>query len=196
MKRKGNFYKDICNKDNIRKAIMMASKGKRHRSNVARIIENIDEYVDIIYKMLVSKNIKLSPYKKMKIHDGTSRKERIIFKPAFFPDQCIHWCLMLQIQDILQNGMYEYCCASVKGRGIHYGAKYIKRILKNDRKNTKYCLKMDIVKFYKSIVKEICKRKYRKKIKDCNVLNLMDAIIDSNVEEGLPIRILYIAIIC
>lgn len=116
MKRKGNFYNDICNKTNIKRAIIGAAKGKKNRDNVLKIIENIDKYVDILYSMLSSKNIKLSPYKKMAIHDGANKKERIIFKPAFFPDQCIHWSLMLQLQPILQKGMYEYCCASVPNR--------------------------------------------------------------------------------
>ena len=34
---------------------------------------------------------------------------------------------MQQIQPIIQKGMYEYCCASVPNRGIHYGGKYIKK---------------------------------------------------------------------
>ncbi len=188
MKRKGNFYNDICNKDNIKKAIIEAAKGKKYRNNVARILENIDNYVDILFNMLDTKKIKLSPYKKMTIHDGANKKERIIFKPAFFPDQCIHWSLMLQLQPILQKGMYEYCCASVPNRGIHYGSTYIKRILKDDRKNTKYCLKLDVKKFYPSIDKNVCKRKFRRIIKDYDVLNLIDAIIDSSNESGLPIR--------
>lgn len=187
MKRKGNFYNDICNKENIKRAILLAAKGKKNRRNVEKILENIDKYVDILYQMLQSKNIKLSPYKKMTIRDGANKKERIIFKPAFFPDQCIHWTLMLQLQPLLQKGMYEYSCASVPNRGIHYGATYIKRILKDDRKNTKYCLKLDIKKFYPSIDKTICKKKFRRIIKDYDVINLIDTIIDSNSEKGLPI---------
>ena len=73
--------------DNIKKAIIEAAKGKKDRNNVARILENIDKYVDILFNMLTTKEIKLSPYKKMTIHDGANKKERIIFKPAFFPDQ-------------------------------------------------------------------------------------------------------------
>ena len=123
----------------------------------------------------------------MKIQDGTRKKERIIFKPRFYPDQIIHWCLMLQIEDIISRGMYQYCCASVKNKGILYAAKYIKRFLVQDRKNTKYCLKLDVKKFYPSIDKQILKRKFLKIIKDIDTLNLIDLIIDSS-EEGLPIR--------
>ena len=186
MKRKGNFYADIYDKQNIKKAILKASAGKHSRGNVKKIIDNIDYYVDEIQNMLISKKIQLSPYKKMKIHDGANRKERIIFKPAFYPDQCIHWSLMLQLQPLLEKGMYEYCCASVPNRGIHYGAKLIKRILKDDKKNTKYCLKLDVKKFYPSIDKFCMKKKFRAIIKDYDVLDLIDQIIDSS-ESGLPI---------
>ena len=77
---------------------------------------------------------------------------------------------MLQIEGILKKGMYDYCCASVKGRGIIYAVKYIKKILKEDRKNTKYCLKLDIKKFYPSIDKELLKRKFRRKVQNKDYL--------------------------
>lgn len=195
MKRIGNIYSKLCDKNNIKIAIIKASAGKKNRRNVTKVIENIDYYVDDVYKMLIDKNIKLSPYKKMKIHDGANRKERIIFKPAFYPDQIIHWCIMLQIQPILEKGMYEYCCASVPNRGIHYGGKLIKKILKDDKKNTKYCLKLDIKKFYPSIDKFCMKTKFRRIIKDYDMLNLIDKIIDSS-ESGLPIRKLHITMVC
>lgn len=187
MKRIGNIYSKLCDKNNIKIAILKASAGKKSRKNVVKIVNNIDYYVDDICKMLVDKSIKLSPYKKMKIHDGVNKKERIIFKPAFYPDQVIHWCIMLQLQPILEKGMYEYCCASVPNRGIHYGGKLIKRILKDDKKNTKYCLKLDVKKFYPSIDKFCMKSKFRRIIKDYDMLDLIDKIIDSS-ESGLPIR--------
>ncbi len=83
--------------------------------------------------------------------------------------------------------MYDYCCASVEDRGIHYGAKYIKKILVRDRKNTKYCLKLDVKKFYPSIDRQILKRKFMRIIKDRDTLDLIDLIVDSG-KEGLPIR--------
>lgn len=187
MKRANNIYNKICDKNNIRKAIAEASKGKKNRKEVLEVINNVDYYVDALKNILDSKEIKLSPYKKRTIHDGANKKERIIYKAQFFPDQCIHWCLMLQITDLIKRGMYDYCCASIPGRGIHYGAKYIKRVLKDDRKNTKYCLKLDIKKFYPSINKEICKMKFRRIIKDWDTLDLIDTIIDSSPDGGLPI---------
>lgn len=186
MKRVGNIYQKIIDKNNIRKAILNAAKRKRKRKNVKYVIQNITEATDEIYEILKNNKFQPSPYEKVKIMDGVRKKERIIYKPAFYPDQIIHWALMLQIEDILMKGMYYYNCASIKGRGLLHATKYIEKILVQDRKNTKYCLKLDIKKFYPSVDKNLLKRKFRKKIKDRYTLDLIDKIIDSS-EEGLPI---------
>ncbi len=186
MKTEKNIYIKIIDKNNICKAILNASKGKKNRSNVKKILDNIYFYVDVIYEQLKSKTYIPNKYEEKIIQDGVRKKERIIYKPRFFPDQIIHWALMQQIEDIIKRGMYEYCCGSVKNRGILYGVKYLKKILVRDRKNTKYCLKLDIKKFYPSINQSILKRKFRKIIKDRDTLDLIDLIVDS-AEQGVPI---------
>ncbi len=187
MKRKGNIYPLIIETNNIKRAILNASKGKKDRKSVKRINDNIDHYTLEIQRMLKNKTYIPSPYIEMKIQDGTRKKERIIYKPKFYPDQCIHWALMQQIESLLMRGMYEFCCASIRNRGIHYASRHIKKILVRDRKNTKYCLKLDVKKFYPSIDKEILKRKFMRIIKDRDTLELLDLIIDSS-KQGLPIR--------
>ena len=195
MKRKNNLYKKIIDKNNIRQAILTASKKKKTRKSVLMVLDNINMYVEKIHAMLETETYIPSKYHKMVIHDGVNKKERIIYKPNFYPDQIVHWALMLQIEPILLKGMYCYCCGSIRGRGISYGAKHMKKILVTDRKNTKYCLKLDIKKFYPSIDKEILKKKFRHIIKERETLNLIDIIIDSS-EQGVPIRKLYKSVVC
>ena len=144
MKRVGNLYSKVTNLNNIEYAILMASKGKKNRKMVEEILDYSKIYARKIQKMLVDKTYVPSLYKKQKIYDGARKKERYIFKPKFYPDQCIHWALMLYLEPILMKKMYCYNCASIKGRGIHYGVKYLKKILVIDRKNTKYCSYIDI----------------------------------------------------
>ena len=195
MKRKGNIYPLIIEKNNIKKAILNASKGKKERKSVKKVCDDIEHYTLEIQKMLQNKTYKPSPYIEMKIHDGTRKKERTIYKPRFYPDQCIHWAIMQQIEPLLMRGMYEFCCASIRNRGIHYASKHIKKILVRDRKNTKYCLKLDVKKFYPSIDKEILKRKFMRIIKERETLDLIDLIVDSS-KEGVPIRKLYKSMVC
>ena len=65
------------------------------------------------------------------------------------------------------------------GRGIHYASKKLDKYLNTNIEETKYCLKLDIQKFYPNINHEILKNLLRKKIKDKDLLIELDKIIDS-----------------
>ncbi len=187
MKRKGNLWSSIIDKNNIQQAIYNSSKGKRNRATVKKILNNIVHYTNEIQKILISGYV-ASEYDKKKIFDGARQKERIIYRPKFYPDQIIHWCLMQIVEPIFIRGNYIFSCASIKGRGQIYAVKYIQKILKKDRKYTKYNLKLDINKFYPTINKSILKCKFRRIIKDRNTLTLLDTIVDSYAEPtGVPI---------
>lgn len=186
MKRQGNIYKDICDIENIRLAIYKAAYGKRKKNNVKRVLDDIDKYAYAVQKMLKERTFRPSPYSEKTIRDTCAGKNRTIFKPRFFPDQIVHWSLMLQIQPLIMRGMYAWSCGSIPKRGIHYCKKNIEKVVRQDRKNTKYCLKLDISKFYPSINKNLLKQSFRRIIKDEETLKLIDVIIDSH-ENGLPI---------
>lgn len=185
MKRIGCIYDRICNLDSIQEAIMKASLGKRNQKRVKKIINNIDLYARKVRQLLQERTYVPSPYEIKIIEDGANKKQRTIYKPRFYPDQIIHWALMLQLQPMIMRGMYEYSCGSIPGRGTSYGQKTLRKWIDSDYKNTKYCLQLDISKFYPSIDNEILKEKFRKRIKDKNCLGLIDTIIDSG--QGLPI---------
>lgn len=185
MKRVGFIYPEIVTIDNLKNAMWKASKGKRNQERVKKILEHADFYAVKLQQELETKTYKPSDPVVKEIKDGTSGKVRTIYKPKFYPDQVVHWALMLQLEPIMMKGMYEYNCGSVSGRGTSYGQKSIRNWLDNDHKNTKYCLKMDISKFYPSIKPGILKAMLRRKIKDPECLWLLGLIIDST--DGLPI---------
>lgn len=58
MKRVGNIYEKITKKENIRQAILNASKGKKNRKSVIKILDDINFYVNEIYNMLINKTYK------------------------------------------------------------------------------------------------------------------------------------------
>lgn len=151
-----------------------------------KVLDNIDKCTVEIQEMLVNKTYIPSPYIEETIKDGASGKERVIFKPKFYPDQCIHWAIMQVIEPHIAKGMYEYSCGSVPKRGIHYAQNRVNRWIKRDRKHTKYILQIDITKFYPSVKHEVLKLMLRSKFKDNDLLWVLDEIIDS-VENGLPI---------
>lgn len=185
MKRVGYIYDNIHDIDNIKEAVMNSSKKKRDQKRVKKILDNKDYYAEKISEMIKNKTYEPSPYIIKKIYCGISNKEREIYKPRYYPDQIIHWALMQQIEHIIMRGMYYYTCGSIPGRGSGRGQKAIRKWIDNDYKNTKYCLKMDITKFYPSVDNRLLKQMIRRKIKDKDCLWLIDTIIDS--AEGLPV---------
>jgi len=186
MKRVGHLYERICDLENIKQAIMKASLGKRQKKHVQRVLADPDRHAATVREMLLARTYVPSPYTIKVIRDGPAQKERQIYKPRFYPDQVIHWALMLQLQPVIMRGMYEYSCGSVPGRGTSYGQKALRRWLDTDCRGTKYCLKMDISKFYPSVDLATLKATFRRHIKDADCLWLIDTIIDS-VPCGLPI---------
>ena len=136
--------------------------------------------------MLVNHSYKPSPYRIKTIVEGPKRKVRKISVPRFYPDQIVQWAVLLQIIPILSKGMDPFTCGSIPGRGISYAARYLKRWLHNDKRGTKYCLKLDIHHFYPSIWHGRLKGMLRRKFKDQELLSLLDLIIDST-STGLPI---------
>lgn len=182
MKRYGNLYPKIYDINNIRLAHQNAKKGKSHYNEVKMVEANPEKYFRLISEMLKDKTFRNSEYKVFTKIDGG--KERKIFKLPYFPDRIIHHCIMNILEPIWMKTLIYDTYSSLKGRGIHRGVKRLKRTL-SYKKNTKYCLKTDIKKFYPSINHNILKSIIRKKIKDPDLLWLLDEIIDS--ADGVPI---------
>jgi hypothetical protein len=186
LKRKGYIYEKMCDPELIRRAIRLAARGKKKRHDVRRVLADTDKHAAIIRDLLERQTFEPAPYMVSERYDSRCKKMRVIQRPKFFPDQVIHWITVLGIQDILMRGMYYWSCGSIPNRGGSHGRKAIKRWLTQDRKNTKYVLKLDIRHFYESIPHDRLINSLRRKIKDERALWLLRKIIEST-ERGVPI---------
>lgn len=182
MKRYNNLFEQICSIENIELA---DKKARLHKSNNYGIkIHDKHKQQDYkkLRKSLLNGTYKTSKYSTFKIYEP---KERIIFRLPYYPDRIVHHCIMNILEPIWVSVFTEDTYACIKNRGIHAIVKKLKKILRKDINGTKYCLKLDITKFYPSIDHKILKKIIRKKIKDKKLLCLLDSIIDS--AEGVPI---------
>jgi RNA-directed DNA polymerase len=182
MKRYGNLYTKIWDMDNIREAHHNAQRGKQHYHEVQMVNADEDKYLMQIQVMLRDKTFRNSEYEIFIKTD--SGKEREIYKLPYFPDRIIHHCVMQVLEPIWMSVFISDTYAALKGRGIHKGVKRVKLALR-DVDNTQYCLKFDVRKFYPSIDHGVLKVILRRKIKDPDVLWLLDEVIDS--ANGIPI---------
>lgn len=137
-------------------------------------------------KILHNPGMYLRDGKYKKINEGTRKKDREICMPAFFPEQCVHWAVMILIKPWFRKRMYIYSCACLEGRGVHYAQKAVNRYCRNMRES-KYCLQLDIRKFYQNIDKDILVGLLYKEIKDKRLVAVLKKIIYSYDRSGLPL---------
>jgi RNA-directed DNA polymerase len=181
MKRINNLFKQVYSMENLRLADMRARKGKSKQYGVIQHDKNREQNLFSLHEMLRTKTYKTSEYTTFKIYEP---KEREIFRLPYFPDRITHHAVMNVLESVFVSTFTADTYSCIKGRGIH-GAFYKLRKALLDQDGTAYCLKLDIKKFYPNVNHDILKQLLRRKIKDTDMLWLLDEIIDST--EGLPI---------
>jgi retron-type reverse transcriptase len=183
MKRFSNLYGQICSYDNLVAAAENARKGKGRQGAVKDFYKDFEGNLRQLQQELLTHSFKTSDYSVFTIYEP---KERIIYRLPF-RDRIVHWAIMLVVEPIWVRNFTRDTYSCITGRGIHAAFRKLKEDLK-DVAGTRYCLKVDVKKFYPTIDHGILKRIIRKKIKDSALLALLDGIIDSvPPDEGVPI---------
>lgn len=167
--------------DNLRLADQRAGKGKRWQPGVIQFSRNRESNLFLLHETLLNKAYKTSEYTVFKVYEP---KEREVYRLPYFPDRITHHAIMNLLEPIFMASFTADTYSCIKGKGIH-GASFKLRKSLLDTESAKYCLKMDIKKFYPSIDHQVLKQLLRRKIKDKDLLWLLDEIIDS--APGLPI---------
>ena len=181
MKRIGNIYPQIYSIENLELADTLASKGKSKQPGVIQHRMNQESNLLKIHEQLKNKTYCTSAYTTFTIFEP---KERLIFRLPYYPDRITHHAVMNVLEPIFVSTFTADTYSCIKGRGIHSALRAVKRALK-DVPGTHYCLKLDIRKFYPNVDHTILKQLLRRKIKDQDLLWLLDEIIVS--ANGLPI---------
>ncbi len=181
MKRIGNLFWKIVSPENLLQADYNACKGKYNQVGVVQHIARRPENLAEIHRLLVSGEFQTSLYQTFFVWEP---KKREIYRLPYYPDRIVHHAIMNIMEPIWVGCFTADTYACIKGRGIHSALLNVRKALK-DGVNTRYCLKLDVRKFYQSVDHDVLKAIIRKKIKDARLLSLLDGIIDS--AEGLPI---------
>jgi hypothetical protein len=180
MKRINNLFDKIISLDNLILADKKARKGKLKQLDVKRHIKNEKQNLESLHELLKHKKYETPAYKIFKIVDP---KEREIFRLPF-RERIVQHAIMNILEPLLTPMFVTNTYSCIKGRGILKASMDLRKYLK-DVEGTKYCLKLDIRKFYPSVNNKTLKLLIRQKIKDKDLLWLLDEIIDS--AKGLPI---------
>lgn len=182
MKSYNHLWEKFLSDENIKLAVKNMLKGKRHRLSVIRFLES-DDIVGKIRRY--ASQFKNANHHPVEIYDGIQRKKRKIIVPNVF-EQIVHHMVVNVLQPIFMKGMYEHSYGSIPKRGGHRAMRRLKRRIKKGGRNYKYCLKMDIKKYFDSIPIHIIVEKLERIIHDEKFLKVVKEIL-SVVECGIPL---------
>lgn len=148
MKRVRDIHKLICSAYNIEVADDKARKGK-HKHNWGIIKHNKRRAQD---NLKLQEQLKTNTYVTSKYDIFTIKepKERVIYRLPYYPDRITHHAIMNVLEPIWKKVFIKNTYACIKERGIHSLSSSLQKILKKDVEGTKYCLKLDIKKYYPS----------------------------------------------
>lgn len=194
MKTYKHLFEQLISPENIREAIKNAAKRKHNRPVVKEIFAHVDEHVAAIIKLLSEGGFKPQIHDIRIIRDGVKKKTREIVQPYFYRnkqgepvyEQIIQHAVVQVLKPIIMKSMYFHSNGSVPDRGCVTGMLYVRKYIRKNRYNDnnhpiKYFIQGDIHHFYQSVDINILKNMWRKKIKDERFLQVLFAILDSNI---------------
>lgn len=182
----GNLFEKIISLENLYLADENARKKKQNTHGVIIHDKNRKENLEELHNDLKNKTFSTSRYNSFKINET---KERIVSNLPYYPDRIVHHAIMNIIEPFWSKLIPYNSYACLKERGLTACANQVSKNIYYFRNSENlYCLKIDIKQFYPSINHEILKNIIRKRIKDNDLLWLLDEIIDSTRSDiGIPI---------
>lgn len=182
-KKIGKIYDKMLLDEEIDSGINRAAKQKKKRRQVKEIVNNKPQYKEKIKNILVTESfVPQKPYEKV-IWDESSGKERPVAYVKFYPDAIIHTMIVERLEEVFMPRFDPHSCSAIPKRGGAAAKKYIERAIREDPEHTKYCLKMDISKYFQSIDKKILIKQLHHIFKDKKFLKLCEDIINSYVAD-------------
>lgn len=180
-------YEKIYGFEALYKAYRKARKGKRWKEAAAKFEVNLLEALNLLSVMLKTKTYTLSPYSTFKVYEP---KERIVMSNSYKDKVVQHALCDNVLEQVFTKSFIYDNYASQKNKGTHFGLNRLREFMRSFYRSNGvdgWVLKCDVTKYFYCIRHDILKQKVRKYLTDAEVLWLVDMIIDSTEDVGIPI---------
>ncbi|WP_255202610.1 RNA-directed DNA polymerase [Acutalibacter muris] len=194
---------------NLYAGFLKARRGKRGKASVAKFEANLLEAICLLSEMLKNKTYRPSDYFVFRVYEP---KERVVMTNAFKDKVVQHSLCDNILEPAFSRAFIRDNYASQRGRGTHDGLYRLEEFMRSyyfSRKASAeqecreeglprhsprevnyadgWVLKCDISKYFYSIQHEPLKKMVRQYVHDSDLLWLVDMIIDSTPNPGIPI---------
>lgn len=180
MKRVGGLWSEVTGFSNLLEASRRAAAGKRSRPDVARFLLNLEPELVALGHELTTDSYRPGRYREFQILDPKPR----MISAAPFRDRVVHHALTQVLEPIFERRFSEHSYACRIGKGTHAAL----RVARAGASEFRYCLKLDVRKYFASIDHEILEGLLARVIKCKPTLRLAGRIIAGSNEQERVIR--------
>lgn len=172
MKRHGDLWKYVVDPENIELAYKRAKHGKTWQRTIQRVEKRKPQALEELRQSLMNRTFTTSEYRTKRVYEP---KERTIYILPFFPDRIAQHAVMNVVAPIWNRTFDEESHACRPGKGQHSASISVMRNVRRYH----HVLQGDIRKFYPSLHHDTVLSIIHRKIKDPDVLWLLDDIVRS-----------------
>ena len=180
------YYKNLTY-EKLLKAHLDARKGKGSRKEIILFNLKQEEYIKYLLEKLENKTYKHGGYTVFYVTEPKLRK----IEKSKYMDRIVHrWLVDNILKPYFIPRFIQTTYACIEGRGMHKACLDMQKMMKHCTRiwNNYYILKMDIAKYFDNIDKKILLDILEKRIKDKDVMWLINEILYANKrEKGLEI---------
>ena len=200
MKSYSHLFEQYISRENYLAAVRSATahKGgkKRKYRKAAYLKEHKEELMPGILEYAA--NFRNEAHTPQKIYDGIQRKQRTITVPSM-REQVVHHMIINVMKPIMLKPMYEHSYGSIPGRGATKGSgrnrkatrggkEAVEKFIRKHPRDCKYCLKMDIRKYFESVPRAKLTAMLRRIIRDERFIKVLETLVEfDGAERGIPI---------
>ena len=180
------YYKNLTY-EKLLKAHLDARKGKGSRKEIILFNLKQEDYIKYLLEKLEDKTYKHGGYTVFYVTEPKLRK----IEKSKYMDRIVHrWLVDNILKPYFIPRFIQTTYACIEGRGMHKACLDMQKMMKHCTRiwNNYYILKMDIAKYFDNIDKKILLNILKKRMKDKDVMWLINEILYANKrEKGLEI---------
>ena len=182
-----NVYCKNLTYEKLLKAHLDARKGKGSKKEIILFNLKQEDYIKYLLEKLENKTYKHGGYTVFYVTEPKLRK----IEKSKYMDRIVHrWLVDNILKPYFIPRFIQTTYACIEGRGMHKACLDMQEMMKHCTRiwNNYYILKMDIAKYFDNIDKKILVSILEKRIKDKDVMWLINEILYANKrEKGLEI---------
>ena len=183
---RNKYYKNLTY-ERLMEAHIKSRKGKGYRKEIINFNLKQEEYIMYLLENLKEKTYKHGGYQVFYIKEPKVRK----IEKSRYIDRVVHrWVVDNFLEPAFVTQFLNTSYACLKNKGMHKACLDLQKAMKHCMRiwNKYYILKMDIAKYFDNIDKEILLKTLERKIKDKDLMWLINEILYTQKrEKGLEI---------